>query len=113
MGRKREGKIPKMIKNVNLVNNLFDYIRKTIVVQSNLCQWMQLPDSRKIKIIKCDLGQSMLCVIEEKLICPKSQNGKKIEPFYRSELIDFGFSADILAKYGISNNAIPPSFRES
>merc|ERR1719242_2410602 len=52
------------------VDYLLNYLRKTIVVQSQQCQWMQLQNGQKIKIIRCDLRQNnpMFCVMREEFI---------------------------------------------
>merc|ERR1719242_948121 len=114
---KKQFKISKdIIATVNVnnlpVNDFLNYSRKTIVVQSQQCQWMKLANGQKIKIINCDLRQSMLYVIKEEFIRPNPQNGVEISPFYRSELVDVGLTASILAKYGISSHAVPSSFRQ-
>merc|ERR1719242_1665857 len=98
------------------VANLLNYLRKTIVVQSQQNQWMQLANGQKIKVIRCDLRQNnpMFCVMREEFIRPNPQNGIEIAPFYRSELIEIVDNpANILTNYGISTTAVPPSFREA
>merc|ERR1719242_2293466 len=118
---KKQFKIPKDIiaaMDVNglPVDDLLNYLRKTIVVQSQQCQWMQLQNGQKIKIIRCDLRQNnpMFCVMREDFIRPNPQNGVEIAPFYRSELVEIAMNpAAILTNYGISTHAVPPSFRQA
>jgi len=52
--------------------------------------------------------------MREEFIRPNPQNGIEIAPFYRSELVEIVMNpGDILTNYGISINAVPPSFRQA
>merc|ERR1712087_34891 len=118
---KKQFKIPKdIIAAIDVnglpVDDLLNYLRKTIVVQSQQCPWMQLQNGQKNKIIRCDFRQNnpMFCVMREEFIRPNPQNGVEISPFYRSELVEIAMNpAAILTNYGISSHAVPPSFRQA